>query len=139
MARASADPFVPVESVLDASRAVPLAIMIAFTTNAALALLMVVTVAFTIGDVREVLATANMQPFVAMFLNTTGSKGATIAMVAPKVFCFLAAQIGIVAITSRQIWSFARAGGLPFAQKLQPVRSFFPTQARSRHWQPTAS
>jgi amino acid transporter len=99
--------------------------------------LVVVTLAFTIGDVDELLATANVQPYVALFLKTTGSAGATIAMIAPLILCLFTAQVGEVATASRQVWSFARVGGLPFAHKLQSVRSFLPTRACQSHRQST--
>ena len=102
--------------------------MTALAPNATLAFLLVVTLAFTIGDVGELLATANVQPFVALFLKTTGSEGATIAMIAPFILCLFTAIIGEVATASRQVWSFARAGGLPFSSRLQSVRSFLPAQ-----------
>jgi choline transport protein len=120
-----------VENVRNASRVVPLSLMVALASNATLSLLVVVTLAFTIGDVSEVLATATVQPFVAVFLDTTGSEGATIAMIAPFILCFLTAQVGEVATASRQVWSFARVGGLPFSRKLQSVSSFLLTQAHS--------
>lgn len=111
--------------------------MAALATNATLAFLVVITLAFTIGDVGEVLATATVQPFVAILLDRTGSEGATIAMIAPFILCFFTAQVGEVATASRQVWSFARVGGLPFAHKLQSVRSYFPAQACSSRRQST--
>jgi choline transport protein len=103
--------------------------MTALATNATLALLVAITLVFTIGDVGELLATATVQPFVAIFLNTTGSKGAAIALIAPFIPCFFTAQVGEVATASRQMWSFARVGGLPFSRRLQSVSYLLPTQA----------
>ena len=97
--------------------------MMALATNATLALLVVVTLAFTVGDVGELLATATVQPFVAIFLNSTGNKAAAVAMVAPFILCLFTALVGEVATGSRQVWSFARVGGLPFADELKSVSS----------------
>jgi amino acid transporter len=124
------------ENVQDASKTVPLALMAALATNAILALLVVVTIAFTIGDFGEVLATATVQPFVALLLDRTGSEGATIAMTVLFILCLFAALVGEVATASRQVWSFARVGGLPFSQRLQSVRYFLPVQACSSCQQP---
>ena len=109
--------------------------MAALATNAALAFLIVITLAFTIGDVDEVLASATVQPFVAILLDRTGSEGATIAMIALLILCFFAAQVGEVATASRQVWSFARVGGLPFAHRLQSVGFYFSAQACSTRGQ----
>jgi len=97
--------------------------MMALAVNATLALLVVVTLVFTVGDVGELLATTTVQPFVAIFLNSTGNKAATVAMVAPFILCFFTALVGEVATGSRQVWSFARVGGLPFADGLKSVSS----------------
>ncbi|GAB7336572.1 hypothetical protein MBLNU13_g09839t3 [Cladosporium sp. NU13] len=109
------------ENVRDASSVVPRAMMVAFLTNAAIAFLIVIALAFTTGNVDELLASATVQPFVAIFFDSTGSKGATVAMVAPFILCLFAAMVGTVATGSRQVWSFARVGGLPFARSVSSV------------------
>lgn len=42
-------------------------------------------------------------------------------MVVPIILTFFSALINEVATASRQLWSFARDGGIPFASFLEPV------------------
>jgi amino acid transporter len=74
---------------------------------------------FCIGDVNEVLSAPS--PFVQVFLNSTGSKAGTVILLVPIILAFMSALISEIATASRQLWSFARDGGLPGGHYLEPV------------------
>ena len=80
-----------------------------------------ITMIFCIGNVDDVLNSAS--PFVAVFLNSTGSKAGTVILIVPIILAFCSALISEVATASRQLWSFARDGGLSGGHYLEPVRT----------------
>ena len=90
--------------------------------NAGLALLMGVTLCFTLGDIDSLFASVSRQPFIQVFYNATRSYAGTNVMVAIVVIMLTACCISEVATASRQIWSFARDGGLPGSVWLSRVR-----------------
>ncbi|KAE8348933.1 amino acid/polyamine transporter I [Aspergillus coremiiformis] len=104
------------EEIKDASYTLPKAMMASVGLNGVLGLVMVVTLCFTTGDVESILnsPTSNF-PFIQSFYNTTNSYTATNAMTAVLIVALTASTITEVATASRQLWSFARDGGLPFS------------------------
>ncbi|GAT24587.1 GABA permease [Aspergillus luchuensis] len=103
------------EEVRDASTTLPKAIMAACSLNGVLAFVVMVTLCFTLGDVDEVLDSATGYPFIQVFFNATKSYAATNAMTAIVTMSLIASVITEVATASRQLWSFARDGGVPLA------------------------
>ena len=74
---------------------------------------MVITLCFTLGDVQSVLATKTGYPFIQIFYNATHSLEATNVMTTIFIIVFISAVISEIATSSRQLWAFARDGGLP--------------------------
>lgn len=109
------------EELHDASLKMPKAIMWAVGPNAILGFLMAVTMAFTVGNVDEVLKTPTYQPFIQVFYNGTRNIAGTNAMCAVVIVCLVACCISEVATASRQLWSFARDNGLPGSRWLSHV------------------
>jgi amino acid transporter len=97
--------------------------MTSYAFNGTLAFVAAITLIYCAGDQASLFANPNQAPFVQLFLNSTKSKAATVIMVIPITLCFFSALISEVATASRQLWSFARDGGLPFASFLEPVGS----------------
>jgi amino acid transporter len=89
--------------------------MTALGINALLGFVMLLTVCFTLGNVDEVLASPTGYPFIQVFYNITGSLPGTNAMTSVIIVLLIACTITEVATASRQLWSFARDGGLPFS------------------------
>ncbi len=81
--------------------------------NASLAFIMAITLIFTLGDVDSLFESVTRQPFIQLFYNATRSYAATNSMVAIVIILLVACCVSEVATASRQIWSFARDGGLP--------------------------
>ncbi|KAF7915329.1 uncharacterized protein EAE98_011195 [Botrytis deweyae] len=109
------------EEIQDASWVVPRAIMWSVGPNATMGFLMAVTLIFTLGDLDAVLETVTGQPFMQVFFNATQSYAATNVMCMVVVILLLSCCISEVAAASRQIWSFARDGGLPGSLWLSQV------------------
>ena len=95
--------------------------MTAYAFNSILAFVAAVTMIFCLGDVKDVLSNPAQAPFIMIFLNSTGSRAATVILTVPIILCFFSALISEVATASRQMWSFARDGGMPFSEKLEHV------------------
>ena len=89
--------------------------------NAILGFIMVLTLCFTMGDATSILETDTLFPFIQIFYNTTQSYAATNVMVTILIVTLTSSAISEVATASRQLWSFARDGGVPFAAFLQRV------------------
>lgn len=89
--------------------------------NAILALSMAVTLVFCMGDPTSLLETTYGWPFIQLFWNTTQNYAATNILTCIIVFMYLACDVSLIATSSRQLWSFARDGGLPFSSWLSVV------------------
>ena len=71
------------------------------------------TFVYTIGDLEEVLATPTGFPFIQVFYNATGSKRGATGMTMVLVLSAIANAMTNMATASRQLWAFARDGGVP--------------------------
>jgi amino acid transporter len=109
------------EEINDASLVLPKAIMWAAVVNGSLGWVMVITFAFTLGDLFAILDTPTGYPFIQVFYNTTKSNAGTSIMTAIIIVNITSACISTVATASRQTWSFARDQGLPFSKVLGHV------------------
>ena len=74
------------------------------------------------GDVNTAIASPTGQPYVEILLNATQSKRATLALTSIIFVLLVACAVNNVTTSSRQLWSFARDGGLPFSSWLAYVR-----------------
>ena len=101
------------EEINDASITLPRAIIWSIIVNGSLAFIMAITLIFTLGNVDNLLASVTRQPFIQQIFNATNSYGGTNSMVAVHIILLTASAISEVATSSRQLWSFARDGGLP--------------------------
>jgi choline transport protein len=121
------------ENAKDASKTIPVSLMTAFGTNAFLAFIMAITLIFCVDDVNAVTAETSLTPFVVIFYNSTKSKAGTVVMVLPVIITFWSALVSQLATASRQLWAFARDGGMPWSAYLAPVSrcKTFPDDRRS--------
>ena len=90
--------------------------------NGATGFVMIVTFAFCVGDIDQVMASTTGFAFIQVFLNSTGSVPAATGMTVVIMIMQFCATISNVATTSRQIYSFARDQGLPFSSFFAQVR-----------------
>jgi amino acid transporter len=76
--------------------------------NAILGLLVIITLAFTAGDVQQVMQTPTGEPFIQIFYDVTGSKAAATVIASIVVVLLCSCCFSEVATSSRQLWSFAQ-------------------------------
>lgn len=104
-----------------------------YGTNALMAFAMATTVIFTCGDVGDLLAAQTVQSYMAVFLRSTGSETATVAMVVVIILNLFTALVSEIATGSRQMWSLARDGGLPCAEELKSVSRIHSAKSKKNH------
>ncbi|KAK0620409.1 amino acid permease [Immersiella caudata] len=110
------------EEIKDASVVLPRAIMTAATVNGSMGFIMVLTFCFTLGNAFDVIFSPTGYPFIQAFFNVTKSNAGTSIMTAIIIVNITSACISTVATVSRQTWSFARDGGLPFSSFIATVK-----------------
>jgi amino acid transporter len=113
------------EELKDASKQLPRAMLCTAAVNYTIGFLMTVAAIAVVGDVAEILATPFGLPFVQVIYNATLSRNATIVIVALIIFFFFFCAINQNTTSSRQLYAFARDGGLPFSAWLSYVSSHF--------------
>ncbi|KAK3317953.1 amino acid permease [Apodospora peruviana] len=110
------------EEIKDASLVLPRAIMWAAWMNGSLGFIMTITFAFTLGSVYDILESPTGYPFIQVFYDVTQSYAGTSIMTSIIIVNITSACISTVATVSRQTWSFARDGGLPFSPLIAQVK-----------------
>jgi choline transport protein len=111
------------EEIQNASRVVPWATICSILVNGLLGFGMVIAILFSLGDdVKGVLKTPYSYPFLQIFMNSTRSRAATTGLASLLLSLIFFSMIGLVATTSRMMWSFARDRGLPGWRTLSKVR-----------------
>jgi amino acid transporter len=103
------------EELRDASKSLPRAMIATALINGAMGFVMIVTFCMVLGDKEEVLATQTAQPFIEVFYNAVGSKAGATGMTCIMVVMVAYGGVNIIATSSRQLWAFARDGGVPFS------------------------
>ncbi|KAH9207657.1 putative GABA permease [Leptodontidium sp. 2 PMI_412] len=105
-----------------AARVVPSAMVWTVAINGVLGFVMLVTFCFCSGNVEEILANPDVMPFVQVFFVATESKTGTSLMTTIIIVLTTCGCITNVATASRQMFAFARDGGLPCSRFLAEVR-----------------
>lgn len=82
--------------------------------NGLLGWIMVITFAFCLGNVDDILASPTGYPFMAVFYNSTKSATSATIMSVFILIMIAASNLSVVATASRQLFAFARDEGLPF-------------------------
>lgn len=85
---------------------------------------MLIALLFCLGDLDGAIASPTGFPFVEIFRQATNSKAGATIMTCVIIVIVLAAAIGIMATSSRLLWSFARDNGVPFSQYVCRVSTF---------------
>ena len=79
----------------------------------------------TLGDLDDVLSTPTGYPFIQVFYNVTHSKAGATAMSCILVLSSVANGMTNMATASRQLFAFARDGGVPFHRWFATVSPHF--------------
>ncbi len=115
-------PFQMSEEIKNAAVIVPRSIIVGILLNGILGCGMLIAILFSINNIDKVASTPPTQyPFMAVFLEATGSIGGSSTMIAIVTVLDICNTFAIVASSSRMYWAFARDRGLPFWQTLSKV------------------
>ena len=104
------------EEVKDASRTIPWAMVSTLCLNGITGLVMAITFAYCIGPIEAATMPAYNFAFIGTFYNATRSHAGATVMTCIITTLTLCSAISNVATASRQMFAFARDGGLPFAR-----------------------
>ena len=125
------------EEVRNSAVVVPQSMLIAQFISGAFAMAFSIAILFGIGDITSVLQTPTNYPIIQIFLNATGSKGATTAMVCALISTLIFSTFGLLACASRLAWAFSRDKGFSiFFAKVRRSVHDIPCSSRSlgRNW-----
>ncbi|KAK4544789.1 hypothetical protein LTR36_004038 [Oleoguttula mirabilis] len=119
------------EELHNAAWVLPRAMVATATANYIMGFVMVLTIMFTIGpDTEAVLATRFGAPWVQIVYNATNSYAASMTFALLVGLLLTCCLINNVTTASRQLWSFARDGGTPYASFFARVRPGWDVPAR---------
>ncbi|KAL2062997.1 hypothetical protein VTL71DRAFT_6069 [Oculimacula yallundae] len=109
------------EEIHNASTIVPNVMLFTLMLNGALGFGMLIAVLFCMGSVTAALSSTTGFPFLEIFLQATNSKGGATVMIGIVMFLLAAADIGVMATSSRMLWAFACDHGVPFSKQISRV------------------
>ncbi|KAG9526441.1 putative amino acid permease, partial [Aureobasidium melanogenum] len=109
------------EEIRDASRTLPLSMVFTSLMNYAVGFIMTITVMYVSSTFDQTIADATGESYVAVIYAATGSKTATTILTVLVLVLFFCTAINTVTTSSRQLFAFARDGGLPFSNILAKV------------------
>jgi choline transport protein len=91
--------------------------------NSTLGLLMLIMFCFCLTDLESALGSSTGYPFIYVFYNATQSHAGTILMSMTLIILLACSSTSVLATASRQVFSFARDGGLPFSHVFATVNT----------------
>ncbi|KMP04932.1 GABA permease [Coccidioides immitis RMSCC 2394] len=109
------------EELKDASRHLPRAMMITASVNYLVGFMILLAAMFVVGNVKEVLETPTGAPWVQILLNATQDRKPVLVLMAFIIFFLLFCAINANTTSSRQLYAFARDGGLPYSEWISRV------------------
>ncbi|KAL9081129.1 MAG: hypothetical protein Q9159_007419 [Coniocarpon cinnabarinum] len=100
---------------------VPRTMVWGLVINGVVGLSMDIAVLFSAGDIDKALNSDYVYPFIEVVMQALDSRAGTAIVVAVIIVVDVALVIGVVAASSRMLWSFARDRGVPFWKQVQQV------------------
>ncbi|KAK6433846.1 hypothetical protein LTR95_009976, partial [Oleoguttula sp. CCFEE 5521] len=111
------------EELEDAAYVLPRAMVATATANYIMGFIMTLTVMFTLGpDDDAVLDTRLGVPYVQVLYNATNSYAATMVLTCLVGLLLTCCLVNNITTASRQLWSFARDGGIPGSRWIARVK-----------------
>ncbi|ETS80727.1 hypothetical protein PFICI_08256 [Pestalotiopsis fici W106-1] len=110
------------EEIRDASWTMPRIMLLTIFLNGAMGLVAIITFVYCVTDIVDMVL-ENPSPFISIqvyYLGLGSASGAT-ALVCIGISMTYLSAISVQAAASRQAWSFARDGGLPFSSWFHKV------------------
>lgn len=109
------------EETKHASKALPVAMTLTAVVNYTTGFIMTITILFVSGNFDLDIADTTGEPFVAVIYAATRSRAATVIFTVLLIFLFFCCTINCITTTSRQLFAFARDGGVPYSASLGKV------------------
>lgn len=111
------------EEIKNASTVVPYAIISSIVINGILGFAMLMGYLFCLGNLEDVLESQATlgYPFLYVFQVGTGSTAGAAVMGMIVVILGVCSTVGVLASSSRMVWSFARDRGIPFWTQFSKV------------------
>lgn len=109
------------EEVRNAASIVPWCMVSTALINGSLGFIMLVTLLYNMGNLKDVLDPASGFSFIPAVRHATGSRAATNGVAAIILVMEVCSAISILATSSRQTFAFARDNALPFSRYLAHV------------------
>lgn len=106
------------EEIKDASRVLPLGMIWTLIVNGLTGFIMVITFAFSIGNLEGALAPTYDYAYLDAFYIATNNKAGATIMACLIILMCMCSTISNVATASRQMFAFARDKGMPFSKFL---------------------
>ena len=113
------------EEIKNAATIVPKSMIWSLALSGVVGLSMFIAILFCTGDVQKALDTDYVYPFIEVLVQAMNSTGGSAAIVAILIVVDLGLMIGVVAASSRMLWSFARDRGLPGWHQISKVPLLF--------------
>jgi len=111
------------EEIQNAAIVVPRSIVWSIVLNGVVGLSMYIAILFSLGDLKAATDTHFIYAFIEVLLQATKSTAGSAVIVAILIIVDLGLVIGVVAASSRMLWSFARDRGLPGWRQISKVDS----------------
>ncbi|KAL9078937.1 MAG: hypothetical protein Q9157_002162 [Trypethelium eluteriae] len=109
------------EEVSNAAIVIPRTIVGGILLNGAMGFGVMVVMIFSFGDLDAITNTPTGYPFIEVIYQATNSTAATTVLSSLIVLTLFFGCVGLVATSSRMVWSFARDKALPFSNFLGRV------------------
>lgn len=101
------------EETQNAPKIVPISIMFSIVLNGVLGFAMLIASLFCLGNLEDAIESPTGYPFMAIFLQGTGSVAGATTMASIISVMGICATTGMLATASRMFWAFARDRGVP--------------------------
>ncbi|KAK4505063.1 hypothetical protein PRZ48_003026 [Zasmidium cellare] len=109
------------EELENAAVWLPRVLVVGSLLNYLFGFIMLLTFLFRAENIPQALQANPTTPFLAMLQNITGSRTAACVMGVYIAVAFFFGALNMVSTASRQLYAFARDGGVPFARQLRTV------------------
>ena len=101
------------EEIHNAAITVPRAMICSIVLNGVVGLSMYIAILFCIGDLDAAINTSYIYPFIEVLTQAIRSTAGSAVILAILIIVDLGLVVGVVAASSRMLWSFARDRGIP--------------------------
>ncbi|RYP14807.1 hypothetical protein DL765_006108 [Monosporascus sp. GIB2] len=104
------------EEVRDASKTVPRSMIWTTVINGAMGFVMLITFCSVLGSLEDALASPTQQAFLYVFYNSTQCVAGALVMGSLVTTMTIFTNSSVTAVSSRQLFAFARDQGVPFSK-----------------------